>query len=129
MQLIESILADAAPIAAVRRDIHAHPELCFEEQRTADVIAKQLTDWGIPIHRGLGTTGVVGIVKNGSSDRAVGLRADMDALPMHRAQHLRARQPAPRQDARLRPRRPHRDAAGRGQAPGASTATSTARST
>jgi metal-dependent amidase/aminoacylase/carboxypeptidase family protein len=82
MRLIESILADAAAIAAVRRDIHAHPELCFEEQRTADVIAKQLTDWGIPIHRGLGKTGVVGIVKNGTSDRAVGLRADIDALPM-----------------------------------------------
>ena len=59
MQVIESILADAASIAAVRRDIHAHPELCFEERRTADVIAKQLTDWGIPIHRGMGTTGVV----------------------------------------------------------------------
>jgi hippurate hydrolase len=82
MQLIESILADAASIAVIRRDIHAHPELCFQEQRTADVIAKALTDWGIPIHRGLGTTGVVGIVKNGSSDRAVGLRADIDALPM-----------------------------------------------
>lgn len=82
MRLIESILADASAIAAVRRDLHAHPELCFEEKRTADVIARQLTDWGIPIHRGLGTTGVVGIIKNGSSERAVGLRADMDALPM-----------------------------------------------
>jgi hippurate hydrolase len=82
MQLIESILADAAAITAIRRDIHAHPELCFEERRTADVIAKALTDWGIPIHRGLGTTGVVGIVKNGTSPRAVGLRADIDALPM-----------------------------------------------
>ncbi len=82
MQLIESILADAAAIATIRRDIHAHPELCFEEVRTADVIAKALTDWGIPIHRGLGKTGVVGIVKNGTSDRAVGLRADIDALPM-----------------------------------------------
>ena len=82
MQVIESILADAASIAAVRRDIHAHPELCFEERRTADVIAKQLTDWGIPIHRGMGKTGVVGILQNGSSKRAVGLRADIDALPM-----------------------------------------------
>ena len=82
MQLIESILADAAAIATIRRDIHAHPELCFEEVRTADVIAKALTDWGIPIHRGLGKTGVVGIVKNGTSNRAVGLRADIDALPM-----------------------------------------------
>ena len=82
MQVIESILADAAAITAIRRDIHAHPELCFEERRTADVIAQALTDWGIPIERGLGTTGVVGIVKNGTSSRAVGLRADIDALPM-----------------------------------------------
>ncbi|MGA1288022.1 MAG: M20 aminoacylase family protein [Rubrivivax sp.] len=82
MQLIESILADAAAITAIRRDIHAHPELCFKEERTADVIARALTEWGIPVHRGLGTTGVVGIVKNGTSDRAVGLRAAIDALPM-----------------------------------------------
>ncbi|MBK9360544.1 MAG: amidohydrolase [Rubrivivax sp.] len=94
MRMIESILADAAAITAMRRDIHAHPELCFEETRTSDVIAKALTDWGIPIHRGLGKTGVVGIVKNGTSNRAVGLRADIDALPMtehnhfpHRSQH------------------------------------------
>ncbi|MBT9455821.1 MAG: amidohydrolase [Burkholderiaceae bacterium] len=82
MKLIDSILADAASIQALRRDIHAHPELCFQEERTADVIAKALTDWGIPVHRGLGKTGVVGIVKNGTSNRAVGLRADIDALPM-----------------------------------------------
>jgi len=94
MRLIESILADAAAIATVRRDIHAHPELCFEEQRTSDVIAKQLTDWGIPVHRGMGKTGVVGIITNGTSKRAVGLRADIDALPMtehntfaHASQH------------------------------------------
>ena len=79
---LESILADAAGIAALRRDIHAHPELCFQEQRTSDLIAKALTDWGIPVHRGLGTTGVVGIVKGGTSSRAVGLRADIDALPI-----------------------------------------------
>jgi amidohydrolase len=88
MQLIESILADAAAIAAIRRDIHAHPELCFEEHRTADAIAKALTDWGIPIHRGMGKTGVVGIVKNGTSNRAVGLRADIDALPMTEHNHF-----------------------------------------
>ena len=82
MQLIESILADAAAIATLRRDIHAHPELCFKEQRTSDVIANALAGWGIPVHRGLGTTGVVGIVKNGNSKRALGLRADIDALPM-----------------------------------------------
>ncbi len=94
MQLIEPILADVAAVTAIRRDIHAHPELCFQEVRTADLIAKALTDWGIPVHRGLGTTGVVGIVRNGSSSRAVGLRADIDALPMtehntfaHASQH------------------------------------------
>ena len=82
MKLIEPILASAAEMAAIRRDLHAHPELCFEERRTADVVAHQLGEWGIPIHRGLGTTGVVGIVKAGNSQRAIGLRADMDALPM-----------------------------------------------
>ncbi len=82
MRLIESILADAASIARMRRDIHAHPELCFQEQRTSDLIAKALTEWGIPVHRGMGKTGVVGIVKGGSSKRAIGLRADIDALPM-----------------------------------------------
>ena len=94
MRCIESILTDAAAIAALRRDIHAHPELCFEEQRTSDLIARTLEGWGIPIHRGLGKTGVVGILKSGSSSRAVGLRADIDALPMtehnrfaHASQH------------------------------------------
>ena len=82
MKVIDSILTQAAALAGVRRDIHAHPELCFQEHRTADVVAAKLTEWGIPIHRGLGTTGVVGIVKSGSSSRALGLRADMDALPM-----------------------------------------------
>jgi hippurate hydrolase len=82
MQLIESIHADAPALAAIRRDLHAHPELRFEEMRTADVVARALESWGIPAHRGLGKTGVVGIVKNGTSARAVGLRADMDALPM-----------------------------------------------
>ena len=82
MKLIEPIVSSAAEMAAIRRDLHAHPELCFQEVRTADVVAQQLTDWGIPIHRGMGTTGVVGIIKNGTSDRAIGLRADMDALPM-----------------------------------------------
>jgi amidohydrolase len=88
MKLIDSILADAASIATLRRDIHAHPELCFQEERTSDLIAKALTDWGIPVHRGLGKTGVVGIVKNGTSDRAVGLRADIDALPMTEHNHF-----------------------------------------
>ncbi|MCB1987211.1 MAG: amidohydrolase, partial [Burkholderiaceae bacterium] len=97
MQVIDTIAAQAAGIAAVRRDIHAHPELCFEELRTADLVAQNLADWGIPLHRGLGTTGVVGIVHGrdgGACGRAIGLRADMDALPMqefntfdHASQH------------------------------------------
>lgn len=97
MKLIESILAQAPAMAAIRRDLHAHPELCFEEVRTADIVATQLTEWGIPIHRGMGTTGVVGIVHGrdgGACGRGVGLRADMDALPMqefntfaHASQH------------------------------------------
>jgi hippurate hydrolase len=82
MKIIDSIASQAADIAALRRDIHAHPELCFQEVRTADVVAQKLTEWGIPIVRGMGTTGVVGIVKSGTSERAIGLRADMDALPM-----------------------------------------------
>ncbi|HSV79265.1 MAG TPA: M20 aminoacylase family protein [Ramlibacter sp.] len=82
MKLLDSIVTEAASIVALRRDIHAHPELCFEEVRTADLVAARLTEWGIPVHRGMGKTGVVGIVKNGSSPRGVGLRADMDALPM-----------------------------------------------
>jgi amidohydrolase len=82
MKVIDSIVTQAASIAAIRRDIHAHPELCYEEVRTADVVASKLTEWGIPIHRGMGTTGVVGIIKAGTSGKAIGLRADMDALPM-----------------------------------------------
>ena len=82
MKLISNIVSAAPAMAAIRRDLHAHPELCFQELRTADVVAAKLTEWGIPIHRGLGTTGVVGIIKTGSSERAIGLRADMDALPL-----------------------------------------------
>ena len=82
MHLIPEIVTQRPGLEALRRDLHAHPELCFNEFRTADVVAAKLTEWGIPVHRGLGTTGVVGIVKSGSSSRAIGLRADMDALPM-----------------------------------------------
>ena len=82
MKLLEPIVAEAGPIEALRRDIHAHPETKFEEHRTSDLIAETLTQWGIPVRRGLGKTGVVGIVKNGSGTRAVGLRADIDALPI-----------------------------------------------
>ena len=85
MKIIDAVLEHTKEIAAIRRDIHAHPELCYEEVRTADLVAEKLTEWGIPMHRGLGVTGVVGIVHGrdgGRSGRAIGLRADMDALPM-----------------------------------------------
>ena len=85
MNLIEDIVANAPALSDIRRDIHAHPELSFKETRTADLVADLLTQWGIPVHRGLGKTGVVGILKNGDSPRTVGLRADMDALPMTEA--------------------------------------------
>ncbi|MYM33586.1 amidohydrolase [Duganella sp. FT94W] len=82
MKLVDPIIAFQSEIQAIRRDLHAHPELCYEEKRTADVVAAKLTEWGIPVLRGLGVTGVVGIIRNGTSSRAIGLRADMDALPM-----------------------------------------------
>lgn len=80
--LISIFRAGAPEFVALRRDIHANPELCFEEQRTSDLVAAKLAEWGIPVHRGLGKTGVIGIVKSGNGARAIGLRADMDALPM-----------------------------------------------
>lgn len=86
--LIPELVANAGSIAAIRRDLHAHPELCFQEVRTADLVAAKLTEWGIPIHKGLATTGIVGIVKSGSSGRALALRADMDALPMQEHNHF-----------------------------------------
>ena len=88
MQLIDAIAAQAGYLQALRRDIHAHPELAFEETRTADLVADLLTQWGIPIHRGLGKTGVVGIVEGRKPGRAVGLRADMDALPIQESNHF-----------------------------------------
>jgi amidohydrolase len=75
--------ADDAELVSIRRDIHAHPELAYEEHRTSDLVARKLTDWGIEIHRGLGKTGVVGTVKGKRpGQRVIGLRADMDALPL-----------------------------------------------
>ena len=74
-----------ADLRDIRRDIHAHPELSFQENRTSQIVADKLGAWGIEVHRGLAKTGVVGVVKgrkNGSG-RAIGLRADMDCLPMH----------------------------------------------
>jgi len=77
----EHLAADAAEFTAIRRDIHRHPETAFEEQRTAQIVADKLTSWGIKIHRGLATTGVVGTLQgNRKGQKTIGLRADMDAL-------------------------------------------------
>ena len=75
-------------LSAIRRDIHAHPELGLEEYRTAELVARKLEEWGIEVHRGVGKTGVVGVLRNGNGQAAVGLRADMDALPILEATGL-----------------------------------------
>ena len=83
MNPIEHIRGWQSQLAAWRRDFHAHPELGLEEQRTAALVADRLRSWGIEVHTGVGgATGVVGTLRNGRDNRAVGLRADMDALPM-----------------------------------------------
>lgn len=82
MQIIEAIAANHDQLTDWRRDIHAHPELAFEEHRTADMVADALTSFGVDVTRGLGKTGVVGTLSRGTSKAAVGLRADMDALPI-----------------------------------------------
>ncbi|UOD49525.1 M20 aminoacylase family protein [Orrella daihaiensis] len=82
MKLLEPFLHWQEEIKTIRRDLHAHPELAFEEKRTSDQVAAILTELGIPIDRGLGGTGVVGILKGKADGPAIGLRADMDALPM-----------------------------------------------
>jgi hippurate hydrolase len=75
-------------LTAIRRDIHAHPELGLQEVRTADLVARKLEEWGIEVHRGVGVTGVVGVLRNGNGQASVGLRADMDALPILEATGL-----------------------------------------
>ncbi len=72
-------------LTAWRRDFHAHPEIGFEEVRTSALVAERLASWGIEVHRGIGRTGVVGVLRNGNGQGRIGLRADMDALPMPEA--------------------------------------------
>jgi amidohydrolase len=94
MPIIPEVLDYCDELAAIRRDIHAHPELAFTESRTSDVVAKKLAEYGCEVYRGLAKTGIVGTIRRGNSPRAIGLRADMDALPMqelnefaHRSTH------------------------------------------
>jgi amidohydrolase len=82
MNLIPELVKSAPAYGELRRHIHAHPELGFEEVETAALVAERLEAMGIAVHTGLGTTGVVGTIRYGNSDRTIGLRADMDALPI-----------------------------------------------
>ncbi|MFC5606004.1 M20 aminoacylase family protein [Variovorax soli] len=82
---IADSFADVSRFVAIRRDIHAHPELGFEEHRTSEMVARLLQEWGIEVHRGIAGTGLVGVLRRGTGTRTIGLRADMDALPLHEA--------------------------------------------
>jgi len=85
MQIIDRIAQIHDDLTSWRRDIHAHPELGFEERRTSDLVAQKLAEFGCEVYRGIGKTGVVGRLRIGESGRSVGLRADMDALPIQEA--------------------------------------------
>lgn len=82
MPVLPEIDAWTDELIAIRRDIHAHPEIGFEEQRTSELVARRLSDWGVAVHRGIGQTGVVGLIEGRGPGPMIGLRADMDALPM-----------------------------------------------
>ena len=85
MSAVDVIRAYHDELSAIRRDIHAHPEIGFEEHRTSDLVAVKLVEWGIEVHRGVGGTGLVGVLRRGNGAASIGLRADMDALPIHEA--------------------------------------------
>jgi amidohydrolase len=96
MPTIERIDGYAEELTAIRRDLHAHPEIGFEEVRTSGIVAEKLKGWGIEVHRGLGGTGVIGVLKGkGDGGKRIGLRADMDALPMEENTNLKWRSTIP----------------------------------
>ena len=86
--VIDRIASFADELIAIRRDLHAHPEIGFEEKRTSDIVARLLESWGVEVHRGIGRTGIVGILHGERPGRRIGLRADMDALPMDEQTNL-----------------------------------------
>ena len=89
MDVLEKIKGYADRMTEIRRDIHAHPEIGFEEVRTSGLVAKELESYGVEVHTGIGKTGVVGVIKGKrGTGKRVGLRADMDALPMDELTNL-----------------------------------------
>ena len=89
MNVLDRIASYAAELTELRQDFHAHPEIGFEETRTSGIVAEKLKGWGIEVHRGIGGTGVVGVLQGRSGEgRRIGLRADMDALPMEERTNL-----------------------------------------
>jgi amidohydrolase len=89
MTVLDRIASYAAELTELRQDLHAHPEIGFEETRTSSIVAEKLKAWGIEVHRGIGGTGVVGVLQGRSGEgRRIGLRADMDALPMEERTNL-----------------------------------------
>jgi len=88
MPIIERIAEMAEDITGYRRDFHEHPELGMEETRTSGIVADLLTQWGIQVHTGIGNTGVVGVLQGTGPGRTIGLRADMDALPIQEQTNL-----------------------------------------
>jgi amidohydrolase len=96
MPTIDRIESFADELTAIRRDLHAHPEIGFEEVRTSGIVADKLAQWGVEVHRGIGGTGVVGVLKGkGNGGKRIGLRADMDALPMEENTNLKWRSTIP----------------------------------
>jgi hippurate hydrolase len=94
MPILAEVLDYRDDLTAIRRDIHAHPEIAFAEQRTAELVAARLAEFGCDVYRGLAGTGVIGTIRNGNTPSAIGMRADMDALPIqelndfsHRSTH------------------------------------------
>ena len=100
-----ALVAQADTFVALRRDLHRHPELGFEELRTSALVAEKLSEWGYAVTRGLGGTGVVGQLRRGTGQRRLGLRADMDALPITEATGLLQGSSAARSTSSSSPRK------------------------
>ena len=103
MKIEPKIAAATAELTAIRRDIHAHPELGFEEERTSEIVARKLKEWGCEVTTGIGKTGVVGTIRVGNNPRGDRAARRHGRAADGRAQHLRSSQPAQGPHACLRP--------------------------